>query len=441
MRKAAKWRWAGAVAVVLATCALGCAPERRPNVLLVVIDTLRADFLPTYGHPNASAPRLDALAREGVVFERAVSPSSWTKTSMASLFTSRDPLSHGVLEVPARLPGDLATLPQAFYQAGYRTLGVNTNPWLRPQFGFDRGFEGYETASMVAASEVTARALAVVGDGGGKRPAFLFVHYFDPHAPYEPSREFFSAPPVVVPGEGPVRDDDLARRYLRRQLAGAEVEARVRALYEAEIRQTDAGVGALLDGLRAKGFLDDAIVVVTSDHGEAFGEHGRTMHGADLYPEVVHVPLIFYGPQRLPRGVRLATRVGTIDVGPTLLALAGVPVPPEFEGRALLPMEPGRLEDGVVTSAVGPNDVIPDAEWVGVTSARHFFVRERRSQRGEFYDLAADPGARTDLGADRPEAAAYAERAARERRASPVDVAIPPETIEALKAVGYFQEP
>jgi arylsulfatase A-like enzyme len=434
-------RWSGlAAAVALALLAQGCGEPRRPNALLVVIDTLRADFLPPYGGASETAPALAALARDGVVFERAVAPSSWTKTSMASLFTGRDPLEHGVLEVPGRLPGDLATLPQALWDAGYRTLGLNTNPWLRPQFGFDRGFERYETASMATAHEAAERALALL-EPPSDRPTFLFVHFFDPHAPYAPARAYFSEPPVALPGHGTLSDDDLSRRWLRRDLDAPEAEARVRALYRAEIRQTDAGVAALLDGLRAKGFLDDAVVAVTADHGEAFREHGRTMHGADLYPEVLHVPLLFHAPGRLPAGVRIPERIGTVDVAPTLLALLGIASPASFSGRPLLPMKPGALAGRAVVSSVGRNDVIPDRELVAVTFGRHLFVRERTSGRAELYDLDADPGATRDLGGGAPEAAALAAQADRPRRSAPGDVQIAPETIEALKAVGYFQEP
>jgi arylsulfatase A-like enzyme len=429
----------GAAMLGAALLASGCGEARRPNVLLIVIDTLRADSLPPWAGAPEAAPALAALAREGVVFERAMAASSWTKTSMASLFTARDPLDHGVLEVPARLPGDLATLAQALYDAGYRTLGLNTNPWLRPQFGFDRGFERYETASLADAAEATDRALALL-DPPPEGPTFLFVHYFDPHAPYAPDSAFFAQPPLDVPGHGVLGDDDLSRRYLRRELDGPEVAARVKALYAAEIRQTDAGIARLLEGLRARGFLDDAIVAVTADHGEAFLEHGRTMHGADLYPEVLHVPLLFHAPGRLPRGARVAARVGTPDVASTLLALVGAAPPPTFAGRALLPMD-ASLADGVVISSVGRNDVIPDRELVAITSGRHLYVRERDTGRAELYDLAADPGARRDLGAATPEAAALAAHADRERRRSPTDVQIAPDTIEALKAVGYFRDP
>src|SRR5574338_632864 len=239
------------LAVLLAS---GCGRDRRPDLVLVVVDTLRADALGLYGAPRENAPHLAALASEGVVFEHVVAPSSWTKTSMASIFTGLDPARHGVRRVDDALPAQLPTLPRMLHDAGYATLGVQTNPWLRSRFRFDDGFDQYDFRFFDSADAVNARGLALLDAAGSRKPVFLYLHYMDVHAPYRPSPRWFQEPPLVLPGGASLSDVEF----------------------------------------------------VTADHGEAFGEHGEVYHGRTFYPEVYSVPLLVRAPGRAPAGARVA---------------------------------------------------------------------------------------------------------------------------------------
>ena len=428
------------VALVVAGYSTACSrSESRgtpPNIVLIVIDTLRADHLDSYGYPHSTAPTLEAVARQGVLFERVIAPSSWTKTSMASITTSRDPDGHGVRRVSDVLPDELITLAEVLSAAGYHTIGINTNPWLLPRFGFRAGFDVYESPTGADAASVIALALKQVSQA--RHPFFLYLHFMDVHAPYTPDARFFDQPPLRLEGGAAVPDDQLERAYRKRGLDPPAVVQRVKQLYDAEIRATDAALETLLADLRRLDLLDDAILVVTSDHGESFGEHGTTEHGWNLYPEVYEVPLVFRAPGRLPRGRRLAAQVRSIDIAPTLLALAELAIPPSFEGRSLTPMNPDSLRDRVALSAVGLNDYVPQRDYVAVISPDHLYIRERRSGTEEFYDLRSDPGALRNLGADSQQAAALAAWVRSGDVPAPNQIELDADTRARLEALGYL---
>jgi arylsulfatase A-like enzyme len=261
----------------------------------------------------------------------------------------------------------------------------------------------------------------------------------DVHAPYLPGAACFAPPPLDVPGYGPMPDKVLEGRYRKEGLSAPGVQERVEALYRAEIRCADAAIGDLLVEMRKRGWLDDAIVVVTSDHGESFREHGTTEHGWNLYPEVYEVPLVMVWPGRLAAGSRVARQVSSIDVGPTLLELAGLEVPGSFEGHSLLPFGSGG-QDGVAICAVGLNDYVPDLDYVAVVSREYLYIRERRGGAVEFYGLADDPGARKNLGAAHPAAGPLAALATASARQTAETSRLDPETREQLKSLGYLQD-
>jgi arylsulfatase A-like enzyme len=424
----------------LALFASGCGRHAPPDVVLVVIDTLRADALGLYGAPRENAPHLAELARGGVVFENVVAPSSWTKTSMASILTGLDPARHGVRGVDHVLPAELPTLARLLRDAGWRTLGVQTNPWLHARFGFDAGFERYEFDFFGSADEVNARGLELLDAERGERPVFLYLHYMDVHAPYKPDRRWFDAPPLDVPGRGPLPDARLEALYRKRELGGPELDRRVRALYEAELRGLDDALGRLFEALRARGLLEGGVLVVTSDHGESFGEHGEVQHGRTFYPEVYAVPLVLHAPGRVPAGARIDARVRSIDVMPTLLALAGLALPEGVQGEPLLPMRPGAIRPRVARGAVGLNDQAPDRDLAAVVSDDRLYLHERRSGRVELYDLAADPGALRDLGPAHPDAARLAPLAEPDGAGAPVPgrVELDETSRQQLEALGYL---
>jgi arylsulfatase A-like enzyme len=292
----------------------------RPNVLLVSLDTTRADALSPYGAPEERTPALARLAREGVVLETAISPAPITLPSHATMFTGLDPSRHSVRDNAAYvLPESAFTLAEALSEAGWRTFAAVASVILLPRFGLDQGFETYDATGLAVtrglehertADAVADAALKLVS---GPEPFFGFVHFYDPHWPYRPP---------------------------------AELEQRFGDPYFAEIHLADRAVGRLLDALEREGRLERTIVVVTADHGESRGEHGESTHSVLLHEATQHVPLLFRAPGIEPRragGVIAALA----DLMPTLLELLGVAVPPGLDGRSLVPalrgeeMQPG----------------------------------------------------------------------------------------------------
>jgi arylsulfatase A-like enzyme len=434
--------------MVLLTLGLpGCADEPQrsgpPHVVFIVIDTLRADHLPDYGYPVETAPFLARLAASGVLFERVIAPSSWTKTSMASIMTGLDPASHGVLRHRNAVPPRLQTLAEQFEAHGYETIGINTNPWLQEQFGFSAGFEIYETIRDAKesgrANEVNRRALDLVAERWNDRPVFLYLHYMDVHAPYRSGLEEASGPSLRLPGRGEIDDATVERAYRKEGLTGPAVEERVIALYDAGIRNLDAALERLLHEIGASLPPEDTLIVITSDHGEAFREHGTTEHGHNLYPEVIRVPLIFAWPGVLPAGMRIGAQVRSIDIAPTLLALAGVAVPESFEGSPLLPMNPDGIADRVAHSEVYFRRPLSPFHFTAVVSRNHLYVREKMKDAAEFYDLSRDPTAQRDLGAAHPDAAAYAAIEHSAEIVRPPERELDAETREELEALGYLK--
>ncbi|RMG47657.1 MAG: hypothetical protein D6718_03035 [Acidobacteria bacterium] len=334
------------LALVLVAAPVAGAAPARPNVLLVTVDTLRADHCSFNGYAVRTTPNLERLARRGTVFAATYSASSWTPPAMASLFTSLPPHAHGVVNGTVRhhrlveqdrLAPELRTLAEAFAAAGYATAGVSTNIHLSPQTGFAQGFERFERRYWAPAEEATEAALELARQLGRDRPLFLWVHYMDPHDPYRarsPWIDRFAAglrvadwagrPLTELRGDPRLRRDESERRALV-------------ALYDSEIAAVDAAVGELVRGLGAAG---DWVIAFTADHGESLLERGMMGHGNGLYEQEVRIPLLLLIPGTAT--VRRVDRpVSLLDVGPTLLEAAGVGVPAASAGRSLLPLARG----------------------------------------------------------------------------------------------------
>jgi len=356
-------------------------------VLLISIDTLRADHLSCYGYDRETTPRIDAIAREGVLFERTFATTSWTLPSHLSLLTGLTISAHGVCDdrlwartdeegeaVPVIMAGTF--LPERLAEAGFRTGGFYTWKFLEPRFGFGPGFEVYERLGhtfysfppvakrfeeIQAAADVEGlkalrkeypelfdvtrpsspetidRALEWIDGVRGETPEapfFCFVHLFDAHDPYTPPPPFDTRfdPDYrgSVDGEGIVAPDSA----MRADMDPRDLE-HVIALYDGEIAWIDSEVGRLLDALEERGALENTIVMITSDHGEEFFEHGEKTHRHALWVESVHVPWIVSWPGRVERGLRVPTASGIIDIAPTLYGLLGLSVPEGTSGADL----------------------------------------------------------------------------------------------------------
>ncbi len=348
---------------------LGCqrSVDERPNLILIVVDNLRADRVGAYGYARPTTPTLDALARDGILFEHAVSTSSWTKPSVASLFTSRLPSEHGAVDFAHPIDSGLPTMAERLAKAGYVTVGLSANfVHIREGNGFDRGFAswrtssrktspdapdllwgGYEGAKVAlratpggALTEEALELLPAEPDG----PVFLYVHYMDPHVPWIPDAAAWAR----LAGEGAVLPSPVSsREVVDLAAARASVDAtrqqQLRDAYDAEVARADDAIAALLRGLEARGICGKCVVAVTADHGEEFYDHGGWFHGLTLFGEVARVPMIVRDFRQPANGRRISAMASLLDIAPTFLKLGAAPVPPSMRGVDLLaPLPEGR---------------------------------------------------------------------------------------------------
>jgi arylsulfatase A-like enzyme len=392
-------------------------PERGLNLVLLVVDTLRADHLGCYGYARSTSPQIDALARESVLFEQAQSHSPWTMPSVASLFTSLEPRVHGLAEWRQPLDGRLLTLAEQLQARGFRTEGYVSHGVLSRFFQFDQGFDVYDSSVMAGrlprnistAREVTDLALGALARLQAQpRRFFLWVHYFDPHDAYLKHDGFDFGPRPVD-------------------------------LYDSEIAFTDQQIGRLLDQLRRSGLAEKTLLALVADHGEGFGAHRRLYHTSTLFDELLRVPLLLRVPGLRPARVRAP--VPLIDIAPTLLTLLGEPVPPAFQGRAL-PLVAGRFVPPPERVMVAETRRFADLRSVRV--GRHKLIVDRAPQGLlRLYDLEPDPGEQRNLRREAPELALRlsallqaqyaAGTASAPRRELPSDVE------EKLRSLGYVQ--
>ena len=350
-----------ALALLLGACGGDGAPEEPPppeprGIVFVVIDTLRADHVGLYGNERGLTPRLDALGAEGLVFDNTVAVSSWTRPSVASMFTGRYPTVIDVQTKQDILAPQLETVTELLKGHGLRTLAISTNGNAGKAFGFDQGFDewvhklpkhGYDSDQFkkVQGETVTTKALEMLDALPAEEPFFLFLHYIDPHDPYLPRPEFVDASAVGGRYDGSRTQLQQLDR-LGPNLRTPEDVARIRELYAGEVAYGDHWLGELLDGLRERALYDESLVIVTSDHGEGLWDHGMRAHGFDLYEEQLRVPLVVKFPadrQVAPR--RVTTFASLVDLAPTMLGVFNLPVPESWQGRDLgLAEREGKLE-------------------------------------------------------------------------------------------------
>ena len=407
--------WTVALAA-LAACAPGPSAARRPNVVLVTLDTTRADKLGCYGYYRDTTPALDALAAESLVFERCLAPVSQTLPSHASLFTGLQPLEHGLLanlreELAYELAPGAVPVAELFREHGYRTAAFIAAEPLKRECGLEAGFDDWsEPAERHArAGEVVDPALAWLA-APAPAPFFLWVHLFDPHLPYEP-------PPPYDALFGP---DETQAAYLaeRRCVAGTRRYATPRAhdLYDGELRYLDAELAKLLDALRARPDWHATVVVVVGDHGEELMQHGDNGHGR-LWDVSLRVPLIARIPGVAPG--RESRPIGMVDVLPTVFArVEGFPErfadwQAAGSGRDVLSLEVAARPFLGILPLEGrrpPGYALEEGRWK--------LVVERG--REQLYDLAADPHELEDRAAEHPEVVARLRERLAELRAEQV---------------------
>jgi choline-sulfatase len=422
----------GGFCLLAAAALLGCksAPKKdetparlKPlNLVVVTIDTLRADHLHCYGYPGIETPVLDELARRGALFENAVAQAPLTPPSHASIFTGQNPNVHGVRNTGGFvLPASSTTLAKILRQQGWDTAAFVGSAVLKKAFGFNQGFAVYDDEMPKAgkrtqygeyaerpAAQVVDRAVRWL-EGRPAGPFFLWVHVYDPHAPYEPPAAY-------------------RRRYAR-------------SLYDGEIAYADHELGRLFEAVARKAAPATTLIVVTSDHGESLGEHGEFGHGVFLYDATLRVPLIMVGPG-IPPGRRVLEQARSIDILPTILALLGGSSPSTVRGISLAPAFAGKPLPATVSYA---ETLFPKINlgWSELRAMRTRDWKYIQAPRPELYDLSRDAGETKNVIADRPgplrelraqlQSVAGARQSPEKVRTSLADQ----RTLEQLKSLGY----
>jgi arylsulfatase len=441
--------------------------ERRPNIILVSIDSLRPDFLGCYGSTEGLTPKLDAFAAESTVYDAAYAPSSWTLASFGALFTGGAPSSsitmretdeHPTFFVErARLLDEAPLLFERLWSTGYRTAAELTNPFLTDHFGWERGFEFFRNEDaadpdVLLASE-TARADIISQNAGAwirlnhYEPFLLWVHYLDPHAPYD-------APGAAdATGEDYPRGWETSRAYWEKHIATAPPDVRrryasfCRERYATEVAYVDRWFGRLLDEIRADGSYDDCLIAVFADHGEELFEHEGFDHGHSLHEEVLRVPLIVKWPRGVQADSHVSQTVALLDLGWTVSELAGCQSPDVQppSGLARVDGAPGGqvYSEGLLHS--DRQTALTTDEWKLIYTpgqdgaAGRFEVYDRATDRGEHEDLAHTDAAsdlRERLRGLTEEAAARDERTA----ATASDTELGAEARRQLQSLGYLSD-
>jgi arylsulfatase A-like enzyme len=436
-----KMRTKRTIAVLTAIFALlsvvSCKKAPRPNVVVILIDTLRADRLPFYGYPKVTTPFLNELASRSTVFEQAFAGSSWTAPATASIFTGLYPFQHGVVMGLAaqlqiikkdpnikinRIPDNVLTMPEVFKANGYRTFTVADNANISRAQGFHQGFDRMVCLSHRGAPAVNSEVLKLEREIKGKTPYFLYIHYNDPHKPYKLA---------LAPGEGNgerIHDQKL--------------------VYDKELALVDASIRELFQRF---GWKRDTLVVVTADHGEEMFERGFYGHGRTLFNTVIHVPLLFFYPESgRVQGGRVPGPVSTLDILPTLSSLlrfgklrdvAGIDLAPQLRDPGQpAPQRP--IFSHLHLKASGRDDVVHKASLF----ANYKYIYQSNAETSQFFDLAKDFSEQRNLYSGRTAqanklAARYFqfERSCKRFNPGYVDIQLDDKSIEHLKTLGYIQ--
>jgi len=448
------------LSLAVAVCLLAaCSPPKggeppRPHVVLIIIDTLRADHTSVYGYTRRTTPTLERFAARGVVFETAYAPTGTTDVSHATLFTSRYPFVHGVLRNGLELAEEERTLAELLRDNGYRTAAFVSSFPVSRRFGFAQGFDHFDDSFSLEKSSASHREWTGIpvpkgfdrsprdttdaavdwlqGSPQESRPTFLWVHYFDPHSPYQPPPEY-------------------AERFGQR---AKRPKAKEIARYDAEIAYSDQEVGRLLDSVLGRGAERETLVIITADHGEGLWSHGALYHDRYTYEEEVRVPLIMIWEGRFPAGERSEQPAHLIDILPTIVSALGLAADgPAFQGMNLLPYIEGRRPPEPERPIFVQRPFFPEGRpeykergpGFGVRLGRWKFFEAPEEGRRELYDLSVDPREKRNLSTRMPEkveelSALIADWSRdNERRSSKREVTVPPDALEGLRALGYVE--
>lgn len=455
--------------VVAMACDRSPEPPAAPNVILISLDTVRRDAVGVYQLTGPSpTPEIDRFAESCVRFEHAWAPIPFTLSSHMSLFTGLSPSAHGVMNQDQVLDAGIPTVSEIASAGGYRSIGLVSNIWMKGHFGFDRGFDHYERVpfGLTYAERINARFFGILdrADAGDQRPLFAFLHYIDAHSDYDKAGSNalpYYAPPDKLAALGldaestDFCDDEnncgthflTAANHSGRLIDQALIE-RIAELYLVGVGVLDHQIGALLSGLDERGLLENSVVIITSDHGEEFREHGRFVH-AQPYVESLAVPLLVRFPGGAHGGTVVEDPVELADLMPSILGAMGLEVPSHVPSRDILaPIATG-------------SDLVP--RWIlgvdknrkrrfALRDHRHTFILDLKTGETELYDRLTDPEERANLVEVDPETAAALETELRKTvnrsrslgeslgSEDPIEGAdvLSEEEAEQLRAIGYL---
>ena len=446
--------------VIAAFFCAGCSKQTVPgdsfNIVLITIDTLRADHLSCYGYERETSPYIDSIAQQGILFKNCIAPSSWTAPSMVSLFTSTYPVSHGVIHGLAfqKAKGfrqevfseNLITLPALLKKHGYTTFGASSNHHLTAEFGFARGFDYFKYLKWQPAQQINDIVYSWSDAIKEADRFFLWVHYIDPHHPYYPKspwiEQYSSAQPTHLKELSRKKNHELTPQVKEKP----ELLTDIIALYDSEINYVDFCIGKLIERFD----LDkNTLLIITSDHGEQFMEHGKIGHAINLHKEELHVPLIIKLPD-VSKMRSISRQVSLIDIMPTILELLDLDHPEQTAGTPLLKGRgiAARLKEAVPGRHAVPTffaELESNAILKTIITPPWKYIYDYRRKSGELYNIISDPSEQTNLIDEHTERADNLREhlfswAAQARKIPPKShfFQLSPEEQEKLAVLGYL---
>jgi len=449
---------------VLLILHFSCSGPHRPNILIITVDTLRADYLGTYGDSTAITPNIDALARSATVFERAAAPMPLTRPSHFSLLTAKYPREHGVVNNAMALPSEATTLTEILQETGYETAAFLSVLLLAEDSGAAQGFSTYDTPAEDnerSAERTIGRALHWLEERESQGPFFLWVHLFDPHIPYAPPHEFRPAEVADSPAVTWARLNAIAAD--NGDNVPEQILEEAKQLYRGEIAYTDHWVGELLRGVDSQRQPQDTMVVFTADHGECFENGSYFEHSDCLFEPAIRIPLIVRSAPTFPRGAQVETQTSIIDIAPTILRSIDIEIPSEFSGRPLQDsaafenryvliqhplyqekltrVRPHRRRNIRSVAGEPRGEMLIDKERVGVVGGDWKYLRSGTDER--LYRITPDVDEKENLAEVNPEARAkMLDQLRRELAQHPLQLIAPSEIndelLKTLEALGYL---
>ena len=445
------------ITVIVSSALIFFSQAKPPKgIILISLDTLRADHLSCYGYHRNTSPFIDAFAKESILFEHAVVQSQWTLPSHMSIMTSLYPSSHGVTKTGESLADKHITLAELLQKGGFKTAAFVDGGYMNSSFGFNQGFDIYDDSRRGGIKLILPKVIKWLGENKAD-PFFLFIHCYDIHHPYDPPAPYDSMfHDFTYTGDlFPNSETMLAAQWKGLKVNDEDLRHFI-ALYDGCIRYTDDKIGEFLSHLKDSGLDDQTLVIITSDHGEEFKEHGRLGHGQLYYRPNLHVPLILRIPNFLKKGIRINELVQSIDLLPTILEIAGLPAHPNVQGRSLLPLMKRNKtfvnrslwkilrpfqKDAPVSLAMEPRKDI-----YSIITEDYQLLHSLKSNSVKLFNLANDPLGKSNIAKDHN---VIVERLMSEleefHSATPLHkasiISLDEQTREQLEALGYIDDP